>query len=261
KSCPGTKLFSLTGNTVNSGLVEVPFGTSLNDVINDIAGGSKYNIKLKAVQIGGPSGSLIPEPAFDTPIDYEVFVEQNLIMGSGGLVVLDENTCIVDMVKYFINFLQNESCGKCIPCREGTNRMYEILNAITTKPSDRHGHNSLNRFRGILQLENLAKVIKETSLCGLGKTAPIPVISALEWFREEFEEHIYERKCRANVCKNLRTFTISVERCTGCMVCARKCPEDAIAGTSNQPHFILQEKCNSCGICMDVCKFSAVEIS
>jgi Pyruvate/2-oxoacid:ferredoxin oxidoreductase delta subunit len=164
------------------------------------------------------------------------------------------------MVKYFIDFLQKESCGKCIPCREGTNRMYEILKAITNKPVDGASHGSLNRFRGVMQLESLAEVIKETSLCGLGKTAPNPVLSALKHFREEFEEHIYERKCRTNVCKNLRSFIISFERCTGCMICAKKCPEDAIVGTARHPHMILSDKCTSCGICYDVCKFNAIDV-
>jgi len=256
----GTKLFALTGDTVNTGLVEVPFGITIEELIYEIGGGIKDDRKFKAIQIGGPSGSLIPESLIDLSIDYELFTEKNLIMGSGGFVVMDDTTCIVDMVKYFIDFLQKESCGKCIPCREGTNRMYEILNAITNKPVDGAGHGSLNRFRGVMQLEGLAQVIKETSLCGLGKTAPNPVLSALKYFREEFEEHIYERKCRTNVCKNLRSFVISFERCTGCMMCAKKCPEDAIVGTARNPHFILKDKCTSCGICYDVCKFNAIDL-
>lgn len=260
KKSAGTKLFTVTGDVVHTGLVEIPFGITISEIINDIAGGIKDNKKLKAVQIGGPSGSLLPEQKTDMIIDYNLFEEQKMIMGSGGMVVMDEGTCIVDIVKYFINFLQNESCGKCIPCREGTNRMYEILKAITTRPVEEDNHETLSRFKGVMQLENLARVIKETSLCGLGKTAPNPVLSALEWFRDEFEEHIYERKCRANVCRNLRSFVIGFERCTGCMICAKKCPVEAITGAARQPHFIIQEKCISCGICYDVCKFGAIDI-
>lgn len=256
----GTKLFALAGDTVNTGIIEVPFGISLEEIIHEIGGGIKNTKKLKAVQIGGPSGSLIPEQNIDTIIDYKVFREQNMIMGSGGLVVMDDSKCIVDIVKYFIDFLQKESCGKCIPCREGTNRMYKILEAITQKPDEENGHESLIRFKGVLQLENLAEVIRETSLCGLGKTAPNPVLSALRWFRDEFEEHIYERKCRTNVCRDLRAYVISAERCTGCMICLKKCPEDAITGSAREPHFINQDKCTRCGICYEVCKFSAIDV-
>jgi NADH:ubiquinone oxidoreductase subunit F (NADH-binding) len=256
----GTKIFALAGDTVHTGLIEVPFGISIEEMIFDIGGGIKGDKKLKAVQIGGPSGSLIPGNHTDIQIDYTLFREQSLLMGSGGLVVMDDSKCIVDIVKYFINFLQKESCGKCIPCREGTNRMYKILDAITKKPVEAETHQSLVRFRGVIQLENLAQVISETYLCVLGKTAPNPVLTALKWFREEFEEHIYERKCRANVCKDLRTYLISAERCTGCMVCLKKCPEDAITGSARQPHFIIQDRCISCGICYDVCKFSAIDV-
>ncbi|HNY58798.1 MAG TPA: NADH-ubiquinone oxidoreductase-F iron-sulfur binding region domain-containing protein [Bacteroidales bacterium] len=255
----GTKLFALTGDTVNTGLVEVPFGITLEEIIYEIGGGIKNGASLKAIQIGGPSGSLVPAAHSDLQIDYEAFHKRHQIIGSGGMVVMDENTCILDMIKYFINFLQKESCGKCIPCREGTNRMYEILQMITTRPKQNDKHESLTRFQGVIQLENLAKVIKETSLCGLGKTAPNPVLSALEWFREEFEEHVFERKCRANVCKNLIEYVISAERCTGCMVCMKKCPYDAITGAPLEPHLIIRDKCTSCGICYEVCKFSAID--
>jgi len=233
---------------------------TIEEIIFDIGGGLKDEKKLKAVQIGGPSGSLIPERHIDITIDYKTFEEQNLIMGSGGFIVMDQGTCIVDIVKYFIHFLQDESCGKCIPCREGTNRMYEILNAITRRPGDNESHQPLLRFKGVLQLENLAEVIKETSLCGLGKTAPNPVLSALKWFREEFEEHLYERKCRANVCRDIRTYIISAERCIGCTICMKKCPEDAITGSVREVHTIIQNKCISCGICYDSCRFSAIDI-
>ena len=260
ESSRGTKLFALTGDSRHTGIIEVPFGTTLEKIIWEIGGGLKGDQKLKAIQIGGPSGSLIPQEMTDVKIDYEDFHRQNLIMGSGGLVVMDDLKCIVDIVKYFIGFLEKESCGKCIPCREGTNRMHKILEAITQRPADKEGHESLTRFRGILQLESLAEVIRETSLCGLGKTAPNPVLTALKWFRDEFEEHIYERKCRANVCRDLRAYVISAERCTGCMVCLKKCPEDAITGSAREPHFILQDKCTRCGICYEVCKFSAIDL-
>ncbi len=256
----GTKLFALAGDTVHSGIIEVPFGMPLEKIIWEIGGGLKADKKLKAIQIGGPSGSLIPQEMTDVKIDYEEFRNQNLIMGSGGFVVMDDTKCIVDIVKYFIGFLEKESCGKCIPCREGTNRMHKILEAITQRPADTEGHESLIRFRGILQLENLAEVIRATSLCGLGKTAPNPVLTALKYFREEFEEHIYERKCRANICKDLRAYIISAERCTGCMVCLKKCPEDAITGSAREPHLINQDKCTRCGICFEVCKFSAIDV-
>jgi NADH:ubiquinone oxidoreductase subunit F (NADH-binding) len=256
----GTKLFALAGDTVHTGIIEVPFGIPLEKIIWEIGGGLKTDKKLKAIQIGGPSGSLIPQEMTDVKIDYGEFRSQDLIMGSGGLVVMDDTKCIVDIVKYFIGFLEKESCGKCIPCREGTNRMYKILEAITQRPSETEEHESLIRFRGILQLENLAEVIRVTSLCGLGKTAPNPVLTALKWFREEFEEHIYERKCRANVCKDLRAYVISAERCTGCMVCLKKCPEDAITGSAREPHLINQDKCTRCGICYEVCKFSAIDM-
>lgn len=260
ESSKGTKLFALTGDTKHTGIIEVSFGTSLETIIWEIGGGLKNGKNLKAIQIGGPSGSLIPQEHTDIKIDYDDFKKENLIMGSGGLVVMDDTKCIVDIVKYFIGFLEKESCGKCIPCREGTNRMYKILQAITERPADTKNHESLVRFRGILQLESLAEVIKETSLCGLGKTAPTPVLTALKWFREEFDEHIYERKCRANVCKDLKTYLISAERCTGCTVCMKKCPEDAITGSAREIHFINQDKCTRCGICFEVCKFSAIDM-
>ena len=260
KKSTGTKLFALTGKTTHTGLVEVPFGITLEEIIYEIGGGIKNSRQFKAIQIGGPSGSCIPEQRINLKIDYDLFEDEKLIMGSGGMVVMDEDTCMVDMTKFFINFLQKESCGKCIPCREGTNRMYEILNAITQRPATEEQHETLSRFKGVMQLESLAQVIRETSLCGLGKTAPNPVLSALEYFRDEFEEHIYEKKCRANVCKNLRAFIISASRCTGCMACIKKCPTDAIVGSARQPHFIIQDKCINCGACYDACIFSAIDI-
>jgi len=181
-------------------------------------------------------------------------------MGSGGMVVMDEDTCMVDVAKFFMDFIQRESCGKCIPCREGTRRMLEILEGVTTKPKGKD-HAALDRFKGVMQLEQLGRVIKETSLCGLGQSAPNPVLSTLKWFRNEYEEHLFDRKCSANVCQDLREFTIDVDKCTGCTVCAKKCPTDAIIGTRKAPHFIVQDKCIACGTCFDVCNFAAVVIS
>ncbi|MEA3505028.1 MAG: NADH-ubiquinone oxidoreductase-F iron-sulfur binding region domain-containing protein [Bacteroidota bacterium] len=255
----GTKVFSLTGKVNNIGLIEVPMGTTIREIIYNIAGGIPDNKKFKAVQIGGPSGSCIPEELIDTQIDYESLEEIDAIMGSGGFIVVDENTCMVDLAKFFIGFLKDASCGKCIPCREGTRRMKEILDEITKKPLNGN-HHSLSRFKGVMQLEQLGEIIEETSLCGLGKTAPKPVLSALKYFREEFEEHIYERKCRANVCKGLRSYEINIENCTGCTICLSKCPENAIMGTPRSPHFIIEDKCIGCGICYDVCKFNAITI-
>ncbi|MCF8334688.1 MAG: 4Fe-4S binding protein, partial [Bacteroidales bacterium] len=254
---PGTKVFALAGKINQPGLIEVPMGTTFRQIINNIAGGMKNNGSFKAAQIGGPSGSCIAEENLDTKIDYESLNGIDAIMGSGGLVVADENTCMVDLARFFMDFLQKSSCGKCIPCREGTRRMLEILSSITRRPQD-NNHSSLDRFKGIMQLEELGKVIEDTSLCGLGQTAPKPVLSALYHFREEFEEHIFDRKCRANVCKDLRSYYIDVEACNGCTLCAVKCPEGAIIGTAHQPHFIVENKCTGCGICFEVCKFDAV---
>ena len=261
KGSKGTKVFALSGKVHYTGLVEVPMGTTVREVIFDIAGGIPNNKIFKSVQIGGPSGGCITEENLDTPIEYESLLKVGAMMGSGGLVVMDEDTCMVDVAKFFMDFIQRESCGKCIPCREGTRRMLEILESITKKPTD-PGHNeALERFKGVMQLEKLSKVIKETSLCGLGQTAPNPVMSTLKWFRHEYEEHIFDRKCPAGVCTELRTFTINVDKCTGCTVCAKKCPTNAIIGTRKTPHFIVDDKCISCGNCDEVCKFDAVIIS
>lgn len=257
----GTKVFALSGKVALTGLVEIPMGTSVREVIFDIAGGIKGGKKFKAVQIGGPSGGCITEENLDIPIDYDSLLEVGAMMGSGGLVVMDEDTCMVDVAKFFMDFIQRESCGKCIPCREGTRRMLEIMEDITHKPTNGSSHGALKRFKGITQMEKLAKVIKETSLCGLGQTAPNPVLSTLKWFRDEYEEHIFERVCNAGVCTELRTFTIDIEKCIGCTLCARKCPTDAIIGAKKSPHFIVEDKCISCGTCEEVCKFDAVLIN
>jgi len=256
----GTKVFALSGKITLTGLVEVAMGTTLREVIFDIAGGVPNNKKFKAVQIGGPSGGCITEENLDIQIDYDSLLEVGAMMGSGGLVVMDEDTCMVDVAKFFMDFIQRESCGKCIPCREGTRRMLEILEDITHKPKNGSSHEALKRFKGVTQLEKLGKVIKETSLCGLGQSAPNPVMSTLKWFRHEYEEHIFERICSANVCTELRVFSIDVDDCVGCTVCAKKCPTDAIIGSRKKPHFIIEDKCISCGVCYDVCKFDAITI-
>lgn len=256
----GTKVFALSGNVNTTGLIEIPMGTTIREIIYDIAGGIKNNKKFKAVQIGGPSGGCITEANLNIPIDYENLLSVGAMMGSGGLVVMDENTCMVDVAKFFMDFIQRESCGKCIPCREGTRRMLEILQNITTKPIADDSNKALERLKGIIQLEKLAKVIKDTSLCGLGQSAPNPVLSTLRYFREEYEAHIYERKCLANVCTELRKFRIDVEKCTGCGACLKKCPTSAIIGNKKSPHFINENKCIGCGSCKEACKFEAIEM-
>ena len=254
----GTKVFSVSGKVDLNCLAEVEMGTKLRDVIFRVAGGIKNGKRFKAVHIGGPSGGSLAENHLDTMIDYESVMLTGVSLGSAGIVVLDEDNCIIDMVKYFMNFMKKESCGICIPCREGTRRMHEILENISKRPVDENGHTTLQRFKGVMQLESLAEVLKDTSMCGLGRKASNPVLSTLKWFREEYEDHIFERKCEAGVCQELRTFEIDVEACTGCTLCAKKCPTGAIFGTARNAHFIVQDKCIGCGICFDTCKFSAV---
>jgi len=254
----GTKVFALSGKIRYTGLVEVAMGTPLDSIIFDIGGGIPDNRKFKAVQIGGPSGGCIPEQHLKTKIDYESLQSIGAIMGSGGLVVMDETTCMVDVAKFFMDFIQRESCGKCIPCREGTRRMLEILERITTGRKQEKGVDALQRFQGIMYLQRLAEVIQDTSLCGLGKTAPNPILSTLKWFRDEYEAHIYERRCPAGVCTGLLTYEIDTDKCKGCTLCAKNCPADAILGSAKTPHFILDDKCIGCGTCVDVCRFDAV---
>jgi NADH:ubiquinone oxidoreductase subunit F (NADH-binding)/Pyruvate/2-oxoacid:ferredoxin oxidoreductase delta subunit len=254
----GTKVFALSGKVERTGLIEVEMGTSVKEIVFDIGGGIPGGLKFKGVQIGGPSGGCIPNSHIDIEVDYESLKTVGAMMGSGGLVVMDEKTCMVDVAKFFMDFIQRESCGKCIPCREGTRRMLEILQAITRSRKNEAGFDTLDRFKGILNLEQLAAVIKETSLCGLGQTAPNPVLSTLKWFREEYEDHIFNRKCTAGVCTELLTYSIDGSKCSGCTACLRKCPAEAIMGKPKTPHYIIPDKCIGCGACLDVCRFGAV---
>ncbi|MFO8057990.1 MAG: NADH-quinone oxidoreductase subunit NuoF [bacterium] len=245
----GTKVFSLVGKVQNSGLVEVPMGISLREVIFDIGGGIMGKGEFKAAQTGGPSGGCLPASMLDLPIDFEHLAEAGSIMGSGGLVVMDDKTCMVDLARYFLSFTQSESCGKCTPCRLGTKAMLDILERICQgrgKPED------------IPLLEELAKSIKLGSLCGLGQTAPNPVLTTLKYFREEYEQHIYEKKCPAGTCPNLVTYYIDPAACKGCGACIRACPVDAITGEKKSPHYINPELCIRCGSCRDACKFDAI---
>lgn len=257
----GTKIFALSGKVKHVGLVEVPMGTTLREVIFDIGGGIPNDKKFKAVQIGGPSGGALPEHLIDTPIDYESLKQVGAMMGSGGLVVMDETTCMVDLAKYFMTFIQSESCGKCIPCREGTKRLLEILERLTSSHrSEKSAEEALLRFQGMVYMERLSDVIKDTSLCGLGQTAPNPVLSTLRYFRDEYESHLYERHCPAGACRQLLTYHIDTEKCTGCTVCAKKCPQDAILGELKKAHYIIDEKCIRCDQCRANCRFDAIYV-
>jgi NADH:ubiquinone oxidoreductase subunit F (NADH-binding) len=257
---PGTKVFAVAGKGRMSGVVEVEMGTTIRKILDEIADGIREGKEFKAIQLGGASGSFITGENLDISIDFESLREKGIGMGAGGFVIIDENTCMVDLVRYYMEFIRNESCGKCIPCREGTGRMLEILESVIRKPMNEESGTTLERFKGVMQLETIASVMKDTSLCGLGQTAPNPFISALRNFRDEFEEHIFDRKCRANICRGLRSFSIDVEKCTGCTACAAKCPVNAIYGTRLQPFFIVEDKCIGCGICFDICKFSAINV-
>jgi len=246
----GTKVFALAGKIVRSGLAEVPMGITINEIIFDIGGGVKDGKKFKAIQIGGPSGGCIPASMGDLKIDYDEITKTGAIMGSGGLIVLDETTCMVDLTKYFLTFVQNESCGKCTFCRIGTKRMLEILEKITSGNGEE---------KDLLLLEELAYKVKETSLCGLGQTAPNPVLTTLKYFRDEYEAHIKEKRCPAHSCTALLTYTIIEDKCVGCTLCAQKCPVNAISGKVKEPHKIDQHACIKCGLCYDSCKFNAIE--
>ena len=247
---PGTKVFALGGKIHNTGLVEVPMGTTLREVVEDIGGGIPGGHKFKAAQTGGPSGGCIPASLIDTPIDYDSLIAIGSMMGSGGLIVMDETTCMVDIAKFFLEFTVDESCGKCTPCRVGTKRLLEILNKITS------GNGTLE---DIDRLEELCYYIKENSLCGLGQTAPNPVLSTLKYYRDEYIAHVTEKRCPAGACKALTNYVIDAEKCKGCTLCARNCPVGAISGAVRQPHVIDTQKCIKCGVCREKCKFGAIE--
>ena len=247
----GTKVFSLVGKVNNTGLVEVPMGTTLREIVYDIGGGVQKKRKFKAVQTGGPSGGCIPESLLDLPLDFEKLKEAGAMMGSGGLIVMDERTCMVDVARYFIAFLVDESCGKCTPCREGVYQMHRILSRIVE---------GQGKAGDIALLEELATYVKDSSLCQLGGTAPNPVLSTLRHFRHEYETHINDRKCLAGVCKALVRFRIDPEACKGCMICGKACPSDAITGEKKEPHTIDADKCIKCGVCYEECKFNAVTV-
>ncbi len=250
KNNSGTKIFSLVGKIRNTGLVEVPMGITIKEIVDDIGGGPVGKAKIKAVQTGGPSGGCIPAERFDLPIDYDSLTEAGSIMGSGGMIVMDENTCMVDIAKYFMNFLKDESCGKCFTCRKGTQRMYEILDDISK------GKGTLEQLD---LLEQLAHVVKDTTMCGLGQTAPNPVLSTLRYFHNEYIQHIEKKHCQAGVCKELITYSIN-ENCTGCQACVKVCTQDAITGQKKQRHVIDTTKCIKCGACRSACKFEAIEV-
>lgn len=245
----GTKVFALAGKMKRGGLIEVPMGITLREVIYDVGGGIKDDKNFKGIQLGGPSGGCIPESLIDTPVDYESVTQTGAIMGSGGMIVMDETTCMVDMARFFLNFVQNESCGKCIHCRLGTKRMLEILTRITEGKAEPEELNLL---------EELADNVKEGALCGLGQTGPNPVLTTLRYFRDEYESHIMDRNCPAKTCRDLVTFSIDPEKCNGCRRCVKRCPAEAITGEKKEPHVIDQEKCISCGNCFDACKFEAI---
>ena len=245
----GTKVFSVVGKVENTGLVEVPMGITLREIVYDIGGGIPNGKEFKAVQTGGPSGGCIPASLLDLPIDYEQLAKVGSIMGSGGLIVVDEDTCMVDLARYFLEFLKDESCGKCTACREGIDVMHGILVRIC----EGNGNEG-----DIEMLEELAQAVKDASLCALGGTSPNPVLNTIQYFRNEYESHIKDGKCPAGVCKALITFTIDAEKCKGCRLCAKNCPQEAIAGEAKEPHTIDQDKCIKCGVCFDACKFEAV---
>jgi NADH:ubiquinone oxidoreductase subunit F (NADH-binding)/(2Fe-2S) ferredoxin/NAD-dependent dihydropyrimidine dehydrogenase PreA subunit len=245
----GTKIFSLAGKIQNTGLVEVPMGMPLREVIHDIGGGIPGGKRLKAVQTGGPSGGCIPAERVDAPVDYESLTALGSIMGSGGMVVMDEDTCMVDVARYFVSFCMDESCGKCTPCREGTRELVRLLDDITAgRGTDEH----------LALLEELCALLRDASLCGLGKTVPNPILSTLRWFRAEYDAHVHQKRCPAGVCKALITFTIDAAKCEGCLLCAKSCPQQGIHGEKRKPHVIDQAGCIKCGICLETCKHGAV---
>ena len=248
----GTKVFALAGKINNVGLIEVPMGITLREIIYEIGGGIKGGKKFKAVQTGGPSGGCLTEKHLDTPIDYDNLIQAGSMMGSGGMIVMDEDDCMVSVAKFYLDFIVEESCGKCAPCRIGNKRLSEILEKIC------EGNGTQEDLE---RLKNLSNVIKDTSLCGLGQTSPNPVLSTLINFQEEYTEHVHEKKCRSGHCKNLLYYVIDPEACIGCMLCVRNCPVNAIIGERKQSHFIHQDKCIKCGACMEKCKFDAIHLT
>lgn len=247
----GTKIFALTGKINNTGLVEVPMGMTLREILFDIGGGIQNGKAFKAVQIGGPSGGCLPESMLDLPVDYDTLTKAGAMVGSGGLVVMDETTCMVDIARFFLDFSQKESCGKCTPCREGNKRMWDILDRITK---------GQGKIEDLDTLENLALVVKETSLCGLGQCSPNPVLATLKYFRDEFEAHILGHNCPAHVCTALLSYTVDAEKCKKCGLCAKNCPVNCISGDKNTSYFINQEACIKCGTCLEKCKFDAISM-
>ena len=245
----GTKVFALGGNVVNVGLVEVPMGTTLREIVFDIGGGIPNGRKFKAAQTGGPSGGCIPEENLDTPLDYESLSKIGSMMGSGGLIVMDDSKCMVNLAKFYLGFTVDESCGQCTPCRIGTKRMLEMLERITEGKGEEGD---------IEKLEVLAETIKKTSICGLGQTAPNPVLSTLHYFRNEYEEHIKNKNCPAGECKALKKFQINQEKCKRCGLCARNCPVQAISGNREEGYQIDTNKCIKCGLCASKCNFKAI---
>lgn len=253
----GTKVFALSGTIRNTGLVEVPVGIPLRTIIDEIGGGPLEGHEIKAVQIGGPSGGCVPQHELDVPTDYGSLQKLGAMMGSGGMVVMDERSCMVDVAKFFLEFIRNESCGKCTPCREGTIRLHEILTELTERPVNDEMRRLL-RFRGLLHLEELASAVQETSLCGLGQTAANPVLSTIRFFRSEYEAHAFEHRCPAGACQGLRVFAVDNALCVGCLLCKRACASDAIVGERKKAHYILVDRCLGCGSCVDVCPKHAI---
>jgi NADH:ubiquinone oxidoreductase subunit F (NADH-binding)/Pyruvate/2-oxoacid:ferredoxin oxidoreductase delta subunit len=247
----GTQVFSLAGKINNVGLAEVPMGITIRELVFEVGGGIPKGREFKAIQIGGPSGGFLPADLLDMPMDYETLAEAGSMMGTGGVIIADDRTCVIDTALYFLDFLQDESCGKCAPCREGVKRMYEILTRITEGQGE---------MEDLETLETLANAVKATSLCGLGKSAPNPVLSTLRYFHDEYVAHIEDKKCPAGVCKELIEYYVIEDLCNGCGVCRRKCPQEAISGKKKEVHVIDQTLCIKCGICRDVCKFDAVAV-